>query len=188
MNVAAMKAIKDTIGLLRLKAVTFDTEEGRSQECHRRIAWTSVAAGGAKFVAAAAMFISVPLTLSYLGPERFGLWMTISAATAMLGFADFGLGSGHLNAVSRASGRNDKGAIHQSVSNGFIMLIAMAAVMTLVFVAIYRHVPWPSVFNVSSAAATLESGPVTFVLAICFFLHTVSMGEHGQLALVSQIL
>jgi O-antigen/teichoic acid export membrane protein len=177
-----MKAIKDTIGLLRFKAFDTDTEEGRSQERHRRIAWTTVTAGAAKFGAAAAMFISVPLTLSYLGPERFGLWMAISAAITMLSFADFGLGNGILNAVSHASGRNDKVAIHQFVSNGFIMLTAIAALMLLVFVAAYRHVPWPSVFNVSSATAALESGPVVFVLAICFFA-TLPLGATQKIQL-----
>ena len=177
-----MKAIKDTIGLLRLRAFETDTEEGRSKERHRRIAWTTVTAGAAKFAAAAAMFISVPLTLGYLGPERFGLWMAISAVIAMLGFADFGLGNGILNAVSHATGRNDKVAIHQFVSNGFIMLTAIAALMLLVFVAAYRHVPWPSVFNVSSSTAALESGPVVFVLATCFFA-TLPLGATQKIQL-----
>jgi len=177
-----MKAIKDTIGLLRLKAFETDTEEGRSQERHRRIAWTTVSAGAAKLAAAAAMFISVPLTLGYLGPERFGLWMAISAVIAMLGFADFGLGNGILNAISHARGRNDNAAIHQFVSNGFIMLTVIATVMLLVFVVAYRLVPWPSVFNVSSATATLESGPVVFVLAICFFV-TLPLGATQKIQL-----
>lgn len=182
MSSPAMKAIKDMLGLLRLKAFDVSTEEGRSQERHRRIAWTTVTAGVAKVIAAAVMFISVPLTLGYLGPERFGLWMTISAAIAMLGFADFGLGNGILNAISHANGRSDKAAIHQFVSNGFIALTAIAGVMTLVFIAAYGHVPWPALFNVRSAAAVLESGPVTFILAICFFA-TLPLGVTQKIQL-----
>jgi len=50
-----MKAIKDTIGLLRLKAFETDTEEGRSQERHRRIVWTTATGVVAKFAAAASL-------------------------------------------------------------------------------------------------------------------------------------
>ena len=178
----SVKTIKETVGLLRLKAFETDTEEGRAQERHRRIAWTTVTAAAAKIAAAAAMFISVPLTLRYLGPERFGLWMAISAVIAMLGFADFGLGNGILNSVSHASGRNDKVAIHKFVSNGFIMLTVIAGMMLLVFVSVYRYVPWPFVFNVSSATAAMESGPVVFVLAICFFA-TLPLGATQKIQL-----
>lgn len=177
-----LKSIKDTIGLLRFTAFETGTEEGRSQERHRHIAWTTVTAGAAKAAAAAAMLISVPLTLGYLGPERFGLWMAISAVISMLGFADFGLGNGILNAVSHASGRNDDRSIHQSVSNGIIMLAAIGGLILLIFLAVYRYVPWPSVFNVSSATAALESGPVVLVLLICF-IATLPLGATHKIQL-----
>jgi O-antigen/teichoic acid export membrane protein len=168
MSGTALNSVKNTIGLLRLTAFETDTEEGRSQERHRHIAWTTVTAGAAKVAAVAAMVISVPLTLGYLGPERFGLWMAISAVILMLGFADFGLGNGILNAVSHANGRNDKQAIHRFVSNGMIMLMAIGGLALLLFLVVYPHVPWPSVFNVSSTTAALESGSVIFVLVLCF--------------------
>ena len=139
MGSTSLKAIRGTIGLLRLTAFETDTEEGRSQERHRHIAWTTVTAGAAKASTAAAMLISVPLTLGYLGPERFGLWMAISAVISMLGFADFGLGNGILNAISHASGRNDSRAIHQSVSNGIIMLTVIGGLSLLIFLCVPIH-------------------------------------------------
>lgn len=182
MGSTTLKTIKDTIGLLRFTAFETATEEGRSQERHRHIAWTTVTAGAAKAAALAAMLISVPLTIAYLGPERFGLWMAISAVIAMLGFADFGLGNGIMNAVSHASGRNDKRAIHESVSNGFIMLAAIGGLILLIFLAVYPYVPWPSVFNVTSRTAALESGPVVLVLLICF-IATLPLGATQKIQL-----
>lgn len=177
-----LKTIRDTIGLLRFTAFETGTEEGRSRERHRHIAWTTVTAGAAKVAAVAAMLISVPLTLDYLGLERFGLWMAISAVISMLGFADFGLGNGILNAISHASGRNDDVTIHRSVSNGIIMLAAIGGLILLIFLAVYRHVPWPSVFNVSSATAALESGPVVLVLVLCF-IATLPLGTTQKIQL-----
>lgn len=182
MSSTTLKTIRDTIGLLRFTAFETDTEEGRSQERHRHIAWTTVTAGASKAAAAAAMLISVPLTLGYLGPERFGLWMAVTAVISMLGFADFGLGNGILNAVSHASGRNDDRTIHRSVSNGIIMLAAIGGLIFLIFLALYRYVPWPSVFNVSSATAALESGPVVLVLLSCFIV-TLPLGATQKIQL-----
>ncbi len=182
MGSKTLKTIRDTIGLLRFTAFETDTEEGRSQERHRHIAWTIVTAGASKAAAAAAMLISVPLTLGYLGPERFGLWMAVTAVISMLGFADFGLGNGILNAVSHASGRNDDRTIHRSVSNGIIMLAAIGGLILLIFLALYRYVPWPSVFNVSSATAALESGPVVLVLLSCFIV-TLPLGATQKIQL-----
>lgn len=182
MGSTKLKTIRDTIGLLRFTAFETGTEEGRSQERHRHIAWTTVTAGASKAAAAAAMLISVPLTLGYLGPERFGLWMAVSAVIAMLGFADFGLGNGILNAVSHASGRNDYRGIHQSVSNGIVMLMAIGALILVVFLSIYQYVPWPTVFNVKTATAGIESGPVVLVLVVCF-VATLPLGATQKIQL-----
>jgi len=182
MGSTTLKSIRDTIGLLRLTAFETDTEEGRAQERHRHIAWTTVTAAAAKGAALAAMLISVPLTLRYLGPERFGLWMTVAAVIAMLGFADFGLGNGIMNAVSHASGRNDYRSIHQSVSNGIIMLTSIGALILVIFLAAYPHIPWPAVFNVETGVAALESGPVVLILLICF-IATLPLGATHKIQL-----
>src|SRR6478735_10200709 len=45
--------------------------------------------------------VSVPLTLNYLGKERFGLWMTISTFLSFINFSDFGIGIGYQNGLSK---------------------------------------------------------------------------------------
>ena len=51
-------------------------------------------------VATVVSFISVPLTVRYLGPERYGAWVTISTLIAWMALADFGLSNSLTNAVS----------------------------------------------------------------------------------------
>src|SRR2546423_1279703 len=65
---------------------------GHSHERHRRIALSAFAGFGAKGVSMATTLITVPLTLRYLGPERYGVWMTMSSVMMMMVFADLGLG------------------------------------------------------------------------------------------------
>ncbi len=47
-----------------------------------------------RLLAAALAIVTVPLTIGYLGSERYGLWITISSVVAMINFADLGIGNG----------------------------------------------------------------------------------------------
>ena len=78
-------------GILGFKEFDTSTPEGRSRERYRRVALTVMSAAGAKIVAVVTMLISIPLTLHYLGTERYGVWMTISSIVTMMGFADLGM-------------------------------------------------------------------------------------------------
>jgi O-antigen/teichoic acid export membrane protein len=112
--------------------------------------------------------VSVPLTLSYLGNERFGLWMTATSVVSMLAFADFGIGNGLLSAVAEASGRDDLDQIRRYISSGLTILIAIAACMLLLFFSTaYPLVDWSHVFNVHSPTARAEAGPTIAALVVC---------------------
>ena len=91
-----MSRFAEVLSLIRLRPFDVSTEGGRSRERYRRAGFTAAAAFAAKIVAVAAVFVTVPLTLNYLGSERYGLWMTISSVSLMLGFADLGIGNGVL--------------------------------------------------------------------------------------------
>jgi O-antigen/teichoic acid export membrane protein len=159
--------------LLILRFREFDTSsaEGRSKERYRRAAITSLAQVFSKGVSMLTMIISVPLTLHYLGAERYGMWMTISSVVLMMGFADLGMGLGLMNAVSEAHGREDRQAAVNSVSSGFVMLSTMALVILTGFALTYPFIPWPKLFNVKSQLAVQEAGPAMAVFVVCFALN-----------------
>ena len=163
-----LKTVRETIGLLRLTPFDTSTEEGRSQERNRRIAWTSVTAAIAKGISVFVLLVSIPLTLGYLGPERFGLWMAIVATIAMLGFADFGLGNGMMNAVAHASGNGADENVRRIVSNGILMLSLIGVAVAALFATVYSSITWSALFNVSTSLAASEAGPVVLVLVACF--------------------
>jgi O-antigen/teichoic acid export membrane protein len=157
--------------IARFTAFDTSTEEGRSKERHRRIFLTFAASAFAKVISVGTALISIPLTLHYLGTERFGLWMTISSVIAMLGFADLGIGNGLLNAISEANGRDDHAAIRRYISSAFVILSSIALVILLVFSLVYPFVSWESFFNVKSPLAMQESGFAVAVFMLCFVLN-----------------
>lgn len=161
----------EAVDSLRLKPFDVSTPAGRAQERQRRVLLTGLAAGLAKGVTLLTLVISVPLTIGYLGVERYGLWMTISSVIAILGFADLGMGNGLLNCLSEAHGKDDVDLAREYVSSAAYLLAAVAAILALVFVVTYQLVPWPRVFNVTSPAAVVEAGPAMAVFVACFLVN-----------------
>ena len=157
--------------IARLASFDTTTEQGRSDERHRRIFLTAGAAALSKVVSVGTALISIPLTLHYLGTERFGLWMTITSVIVMLGFADLGIGNGLMNAVSEANGKDDVKAIRRYISSAFVILSGIAVVILIIFSFAYPFIPWASFFNVKSSLAIQESGLAVAVFMLCFALN-----------------
>ncbi len=143
------------------------TPEGRARERHRRILLSSAAAAAARLVGTAVAVVAVPLTVSHLGNERYGMWATLASFTALVSFADLGMGNSLVNVIAAAHGRSDRAAARQYVSSALAVLTLVAAVLAALFAVIYTVVPWPSVFNVSSPLAVSEAGPSVAVFAAC---------------------
>jgi O-antigen/teichoic acid export membrane protein len=74
----------------------------------------------------------VPLTVRYLGTDRYGVWVTISTTIALLNFIDFGLEDSLTNALGRAYGRDDHVMARRYISSAFFTLCAI----TLLLVAV----------------------------------------------------
>jgi O-antigen/teichoic acid export membrane protein len=136
----------------------------------RRAALGAVSLAGARGMALLLTLITVPLTLPYLGAERFGLWMTISSVVALVTFTDLGLGNGVMTLVAEDDGRDDVDTAAAHVSSAGIALLGVAAALGLGFAILYPHVSWPGLFNVSSDRAASEAGPAVAVAAACFLL------------------
>ena len=153
---------------LRLRSFDTETAEGRAAERYRRAAWSALAAAAARTVAVVVSLISIPVALGHLGPEQYGLWVTLSASTAMLAFADFGLGNGLMNAVANAYGGDDRTAAQRAISSAFLMLTLIASFVIGALGLAYGHVPWATALNTSSEAAAAQAGPAVLVFILCF--------------------
>jgi O-antigen/teichoic acid export membrane protein len=167
----ALPEAKRLILLFRLHPFDTSTVAGRSMERYRRVVLTTMSACLAKVIVALTLLVSVPLTLSYLGPERYGLWMTVGSFIAILSFSDFGIGNGLVNAVSEANGKDDQELARRYVSSAFFMLSGVSLLLLIIFAVVYRWVPWYRLFNVHSATAIAESGPAMAIFFGCFLVN-----------------
>jgi O-antigen/teichoic acid export membrane protein len=122
-------------------------------------------------VAVLVSFFSVPLTVRYLGAERYGAWVTISTAMAWIALADLGLSSSLTNAVSEGYAKEDDSVSGDYVAAAFWSLIAVAASLSVLFFSVWRIVPWDRVFNVQSSLARAEVGPAVAIAFTIFVLN-----------------
>jgi O-antigen/teichoic acid export membrane protein len=159
------------LSVIRLRAFDTSTIEGRSNERFRRVFWTASTSVIAKSVNTLTMLAVVPITLSYLGNERFGLWMAITSLVVFLGFADLGIGNVILNLVSEAYAKNDIEAAKKHVSNAFFMLIWVSVGLGFLFAFMYPQIAWDRFFNVSSSIARREAGPAVAMFVACFIVN-----------------
>ena len=162
---------KNLRSIVQLKPHDTNSHTGRSNERFRRILLTGGSTAIVKLFSAAINLITVPLTVHYLGAERYGLWMAISSIMALMSFADLGLGNGLLNAISKAHGRKNIKEAQTAVSSTFYMLLGISLVLLTTFLIIYPWLSWHEVFNAQSELAIQESGPTMFVLVITFLIN-----------------
>ncbi len=155
------------LSLLRLRSFDTATREGRSRERYRRVALTALTSVAARSVALLSLLISVPLTLPYLGTERYALWMAVSSLLAALASLDLGIGNGLVTAVAESHGRADREAARSYVSSAVFLLLGLAALALLGFAAAYPFLSWKLLFRVETDLALREAGPATAVFFAC---------------------
>lgn len=142
--------------LIRLRPFDEGTAEGRANERHRRVALSAATAALSKVLGLLATLLSIPLALSYLGAERFGIWSTLSSLVIALQFADMGIGNGLINAVSEAHGKSDRAAVRRYLSSGLLALSAIALLVLLAMPVIATQVPWIELFKLTDPLARTE--------------------------------
>lgn len=138
-----------------------------------RAALTAASSIGAKGLAGVISLVSIPLTLHYLGTERFGLWMTIASLQAIFAFADFGLSNGVLNTVAEAYGRGDFRLISRAVRSAVVLQGLVAGTLLAIFWLASSFIDWASVLHVSGPQAAPEVQPAILIFASIFFLRSV---------------
>ena len=147
-----------------------DSGQAHRAQRGRRVGASTAAALAAQFVALAVSFVAIPLTIGYLGIERYGVLVTLGALTSLFAFADLGLGNGLLNLISDANGRDDREAARTAVSSAAVMLLAVAVAFGLAFAVAYPFVDWPSLLQVRSPLAASEAGPTAAILFAVFLI------------------
>jgi O-antigen/teichoic acid export membrane protein len=153
----------------KIKGIT-RASSNRGSERYRRAGITASSSFIAKALNIVISFLSVPLTVHYLGAERYGVWLTISSLITWMSMTDFGLaGVALVNVLAEASGQDNRAKAQQYTSSAWWSLTGISVVAGILSLAFFRYIPWRAVFRVSAATSTHEL-QLACALTLLFFV------------------
>ncbi len=88
-----------------------------------------VASVGARVIAIACSLVQIPIALNWLGAGRYGLWVMLTTATALLTVMDLGLGLGMQNQTAAALSRNERARAATLFTTAVVMLAGLGAIL-----------------------------------------------------------
>jgi O-antigen/teichoic acid export membrane protein len=142
---------------------------------------------GMKPIAMLLSFIYIPILLSYLGDEKYGLWTTILSVISWVNYFDVGIGHGLRNILTKELTEKRYKDAQKSVSTAYIALTGIAFVILVILIILTFTSNWYSVFNttIDMKIPLLISFifiVINFVLALCnTLLYALQMSERVAL-------
>ena len=158
------------MNLRPLKSLLATRHPDRGLERYRRAGITASTSFLSKALTIVIGVVSVPLTVHYLGAERYGVWLTISSLLTWLALTDFGIaGNALVNVIAEANGRDDRQTAREYTASAFWALLAVSATIGLLLALGFHAIPWRTVFRVSSDVSNEE---LNFAcgLTLCVFV------------------
>ena len=134
---------------------------------YRRIFHAVWSGAAAKVISAGVTLVSLPLAVRYLGPERYGVWVTIVSTAVWINLLDLGIANTLTNHVSRAYALDDKTMAARYFTNALALTVGLAAFAGIVFCLAFPHIPWIALFNVGNDVRVSE---VRFTVAVAAVL------------------
>jgi O-antigen/teichoic acid export membrane protein len=112
-----------------------------------------------KGVSIAISLVLVPLTINYINPSRYGIWITITSIVGWFSFFDIGLTQGLRNKFAEAKAKGEDSLAQIYVSTTYAILACIFFLVWLIFLLSNHFLDWAVILNVpekmSSEVSTL---------------------------------
>ena len=109
----------------------------------------------------------VPLTIDYVNPTKYGIWLTLSSIIAWLSYFDLGFANGFRNRFAEAKAKGDMKLAKEYVSTTYAMLFLLFSVILLIILVVNNYLDWSRILNVASVYKNELN--LVFSLLACFF-------------------
>lgn len=91
----------------------------------------------------------VPMTINYVNPTRYGIWITLSSIIGWFSFFDIGLGNGLRNKFAEAIARGEEELARKYVSTTYAILSLIIGIVLILFLFINPFLNWTKILNTS---------------------------------------
>lgn len=125
-----------------------------------------------KVVDSLVYLLLVPVTLHYLNPYEYGIWLTLNSILMWINSFDIGLGNGLRNklAIAMAKGESTLGRIY--VSTTFFMLVCIMGMLLFLGSIICPFIDWYSVLNTTTIEVK-HLGEIVYVSFAIFCMNFI---------------
>ena len=117
-------------------------------------------------------FILVPLTIHYINPTRYGIWLTLSSIIGWFGFFDIGFGNGLRNRFAEAITKGEDELARIYISTTYAILSLIITVLLVTFFCINPFINWTKILN-APAGMGRELGLLALIVFTFFCLQFV---------------
>lgn len=108
----------------------------------------SVGTKGATIIAS---LLLVPMTIHYINPVQYGIWLTLSSIIGMVAMFDLGLGNGFRNRFAEAKAKGDIMAARQLLSTTYFALGIVVSILLIIALTVNRFVDWTEILKVPAS-------------------------------------
>lgn len=115
----------------------------RSKEAFQNILISFTAKG----ISVLSNLLVVPLTINYVNPTRYGIWITLSSIISWIAFFDLGLGNGFRNKFAEAKAQGKTTLARQYLSTTYFSIGAIVLFLYIILFIVNKHISWPSILH-----------------------------------------
>ena len=113
-----------------------------------------------------------PVTINYVNPTQYGIWLTLSSIIGWISFFDLGLGNGFRNKFAETKAIGNIDLAKQYVSTTYFTIALMMLVLFVILAIANLYVDWPKLLNVNEELS-IELSNVFLVLSFFFCLNMI---------------
>jgi O-antigen/teichoic acid export membrane protein len=132
--------IKDLFLALRRVIVAGSS---RSEKAKKNIIGSLILKGGTIMIG---IFL-IPITINYVNPTQYGIWLTLSSVMAWFGFFDIGFGQGLRNKLVEAVAVGDDELGKVLVSTTYAILVIIMGCIVVLFFFINSYLDWSKILS-----------------------------------------
>jgi len=131
-----------------------------------------------QLVSIALSLVLVPLTIGYVNPDIYGVWLTLSSIVGWISVLNIGLNNSLRNRFTEARTLGDDGLAHRYVSTTYALLSLIFGVFLIVFLCVNQFLNWSMILNLPPEFnGELHKAMAIIVAYFCmrFILSTINM-------------
>jgi len=114
----------------------------------------------------------VPLTVSYVNPLRYGIWLALSSIIGWFSYFDIGFGNGLRNKFAESIAKKEYDTARIYVSTTYAVITALALFCILIFVFVNPFISWTKILNAPAGMAK-ELEWLALIVFIFFWMQFV---------------